>query len=317
MKERRRNPVRLQIRVIIYILIIAALFLIRGRPDVRDLLRQATGGAAADTVLIVSGADQAPALMDRLLADYRRDYPRLRIVVRGGGSAQALEDLINGRAGAAVMSRPPLAGEQKLFAAARGDTVVWHPIALGAIVVVGAAGVPDTSVELETLRRLAGGGSGGDAPRLYAPDPNHGLWDALRQRLELPPDPGEQAPPGVVFLADEQAVAEAVRAEPGAIGVVSSFALGADPGAAGLRALAVAAAGGGAPARPLSEEIASGAYPLWHYLHIGCRGRGGIQASKFVTHLTSPRGQRQIERTEFLPARVLPREILLDRRPPG
>jgi ABC-type phosphate transport system substrate-binding protein len=73
---------------------------------------------------------------------------------------------------------------------------------------------------------------------------------------------------------------------------------------------------GAAAARPTHEAIAAGSYPLWHHLHVACRPGGGIEGDKFVTHLTSARGQRQVERSGYLPSRQVPREVILSTTPP-
>lgn len=314
--QRRRSPVRPLVRWSIYVAVLIALFLLRGRPELQRLARPFAPGAAADTALVVAGTDLAPALAERLLEHYRRDYPRLAVQARGGGTAAALEDLVNGRADAAFLSRPPLPEEQSLIAGAGGDTALWFPIALGAIVVVTAADAPESNLTVDRLRALAAGEAGPGAGPLYVPDPNNGLWDALRAKLGLPPA-GTAAPAGVIFLRDEATVAAAVAAAPGAFGAASSFALRGAAAPPGARVVPLRAGPGQPAVPPGREEIAAGTYPLWHYLYVGCRPGGGAQGAKFVTHLTSPRGQRQIERTEYLPARQVPREILLNRGSPG
>ena len=68
---------------------------------------------------------------------------------------------------------------------------------------------------------------------------------------------------------------------------------------------------------PGEDEIATGDYPLHHYLYVSCRPDGGIQGSMFVTHLFSGRGQRTVKRLGFLPAREVAREIVLTTDPIG
>jgi len=55
----RRSQVRLLVRVVIYILVIIALWLLRGRPGVRRLTGRFAAGGAADTSYVVIGADPA------------------------------------------------------------------------------------------------------------------------------------------------------------------------------------------------------------------------------------------------------------------
>ena len=74
--------------------------------------------------------------MDVLVAHYRRDYPDLDIRIQGGGTNQALEDLVNRRADVAFLSRPPTPAEQDLFRQVDGDTAIVEPVGIGAIVVL-------------------------------------------------------------------------------------------------------------------------------------------------------------------------------------
>jgi hypothetical protein len=55
----RRSQVRLLVRVVIYILVIIALWLLRGRPGLRRFTGRFAGGGAADTTLVVMGAEPA------------------------------------------------------------------------------------------------------------------------------------------------------------------------------------------------------------------------------------------------------------------
>jgi ABC-type phosphate transport system substrate-binding protein len=127
------------------------------------------------------------------------------------------------------------------------------------------------------------------------------------------------APAGrVVFLKDDAAVLEALRQDGRALGLASSLFRASETGAEDARALPVQPDSAGARAvLPADEEVGTARYPLYHYLYVACRAHGGAEANKFVTHLTSARGQRQVERSGFLPARRYPREIILSTNPVG
>jgi hypothetical protein len=71
------------------------------------------------------------------------------------------------------------------------------------------------------------------------------------------------------------------------------------------------------PVEPGYEHVGYGEYPLYHYLYIACLANGSTRGAMFVTHVTSDRGQRQVERAGFLPARQTVRQIYLTRRPLG
>ena len=66
---------------------------------------------------------------------------------------------------------------------------------------------------------------------------------------------------------------------------------------------------------PEAAEVATGGYPLYHYLYAACRPQGGVLASGFVSFLHSGQGQRLVAREGFLPARNVPREIQLTNDP--
>ena len=68
---------------------------------------------------------------------------------------------------------------------------------------------------------------------------------------------------------------------------------------------------------PTYETVAGGDYPLFVSLFVACRTNGGIQGGKFLTHLASGRGQRQIERAGCIPARQVLREIFLTTKAVG
>lgn len=280
----------------LYVIVIAVLFVVRGKPSLAPWTQLLTGRAAADTTLTIAGRDLAPALIDDLLTGYRRDYPALTVTLTAGGTNQALEDLLNRRVDVAFLYRPPTAAEQAQLRTLDGDTAVVIPVAVGGLAVLAAPAAGPVSLTLDDPTR---GGR-----RLYAVDPNEGAWDALRGRL------GEA---DVTFLATPGDVARAVVADPGTLGVVSTFTLADDPS---VRRVPVSAPGDTAAA-PTFTNLVTGAYPLYHWLYVACRERGGIQGTKFVTHLASPRGQRQVERAGFVPARQVAREVILTRDPPG
>jgi hypothetical protein len=150
---------------------------------------------------------------------------------------------------------------------------------------------------------------------VWASDPNDGLWDALRQCLGLARD--APVPPNVKFLKDEKQVVEAVIADPRSIGTTSTLSLPDTVVTQGVHAVAIRADKGGAAAMPEYERIGYGDHPLYHYLYAACLANGSVRGAMFVTHLTSDRGQRQIERAGFLPARQTARSIVITTHPPG
>ncbi len=307
---------RWRARVILYLVVIAALLVIRGGLDLNRVKERLGMPEPALKTLSIAGADLAPELTARLVAAYRRDYPQTRVEITGGGTARALEALVNRRAEVAFLSRPPTAAEQDIFRNADGDTARWVPVALGAILVLAGPRSPVDSVSVAELRRLAGGTPVPPVDRLYVPDPNRGLWAAFRERLGLAP--GDTARPAdVAWLADDRAVAEAVRRDPGALGVAGALALTPSLDSLQVRAVPVRADSARAASLPGDEAVAYGRYPLYHRLYAAVRTDGGLAGRMFVTYLTSPRGQRRMEREGYLPSERTLREVVLTREPIG
>ncbi len=141
---------------------------------------------------------------------------------------------------------------------------------------------------------------------------------AIRTNLDLSIPPPEQ--PLIVYLADARAVLDAVSQDGQAWGMVSSLNAPLDTDAApppGLRIVPVKAEQDSLPALPTYENLATGAYPLFHNLFIVCRNNGDREGGKFLTHLASARGLRQVERSGVVPARQVLREIYLTTQPVG
>lgn len=298
-----------QARILVYLVVIAVLFLTRGDPRWNALFRARGGGG--DT-LVVAGRDLAPGLVDRLTENYRRDYPQLTVTVRDGGTNRALEDLVNRRANVAFLVRPPSPREQDLFRSVNGDSAVWYPVALGGIALL--AGGTGNAVTLEDMLRLGNGSVPSPFRHVYAPDPNRGLWDAFQASLDIPRrDP--KAGSGVVFLRDEAQILDAVRSGPAALGMASTLALPASL-PSGVALVRVGSPPDSA-ALPTYETIALDRYPLVHTLYAACRGGGDIEGAKFVTYLTGGPGQRQVERAGCVPALLYLREVVLTDHPLG
>jgi ABC-type phosphate transport system substrate-binding protein len=195
------------------------------------------------------------------------------------------------------------------------DSVLCFPIALGGIEILAHDGAGVDSLEANDLRRALRGDAVPGFDHVYAPDPNTGLWDALRKCLGF--SQTSPVPPGVTFLKDEKQVVDAVIADPRGIGITSTLSLPDTVVTEGVHAVAVRPDKGGPAAMPEYVRIGYGDYPLYHYLYAACLANGSVRGAMFVTHLTSDRGQRQIERAGFLPARQTARAIVITRHPLG
>ena len=305
-------------RMAIYITVLIVLYVNRGGVSWKRLTSTLRPDEPGEATLTIAGRDLAPSLVDRLVVHYRQDYPDLAISVNGGTTNQALEDLLNGRTSAAFLYRLPTAGEQDLFRTIDGDTAIVVPVAVGGVILVAGETAEPGPVTLADVRLLLDGDAAGRCERLYVPEPNEGMLDAVRQDLGLISNPAPM--PLIVYLADAPSVLEAVQRDGQAWGMVSTLNAGFDPMDAlppGLRLVTVQESAEAAPALPTYENVATGAYPLHHFLFLACRENGDRQGGMFLTHLASARGLRQVERAGVVPAKQFMREIHLTTTPMG
>jgi ABC-type phosphate transport system substrate-binding protein len=323
----KRRPNRPFVWVAFYAAVIAAVFVIRGQME-----RPGTGlrfSAESDTVktITLAGLELAPDLVPQIIKKYQDLYPQLHVIPEDGGTVRALEALANRRAAVGLLYRLPTRDERALVRAAVNDTVLCFPVALGGVAILANALSGVESFAMDDLRRLARDEADPRFDRLYAPDPNQGLWDAFRISLGVYEEaarlPASATPEyeRITFLKDEAAVIEAVLADPRGLGIASTLSMPdslpefADGRA--VRAVPVLPDTGLVPVEPGYEQIGYGEYPLYHYLYVACLGNGSTRGSMFVTHLTSDRGQRHVERAGYLPARQSIRQIYLTRHPLG
>ena len=290
-------------------------FVLRGQQAQRGIGFRLPNESDTVTTIKLVGRELAPNVVARMVANYEREYPKLHVVVGDGGSVRALEAIANRQAGVGLLYRPPTSAEQKLIKEAVGDTVVYYPIALGGIAAIANATWPVDSLALDDLRGILRNESAAGVERLYAPDPNQGLWGAFLAGLGFDEDAVEKA--RVTFFKDEMEVLQAVAADPASVGIASTLTLPDTLAVLGVRTLRVLPDSGSVAFEPGYEQIGYGEYPLYHYLYAACLSNGSVRAAMFVTHLTSDRGQRQVERAGVLPARQTVRQIYLTRKPVG
>jgi ABC-type phosphate transport system substrate-binding protein len=327
MEAPKRRPTRLFAWVAVYALVIAAVFVIRGQQQRPGLGIRLPSESDTVTTITAAGRELAPDLMQQLVDSYHEFYPKFHVLLADGGTVRALEQLANRRAQVGFLDRLPTADERRIVYSVVGDSVLCFPIALGGIAILTNSLGGVESVAMTELRHLARDKADPRFDRLYAPDPNQGLWDAFRQGLDVSEDVARTvagAAPElahITFLKDETAVIEAVLADPRGIGIASTLTLPDSlpelSGTRAVRAVAVLPDTGLVPVAPGYEQIGYGEYPLYHYLYVACLAHGSVRASMFVTHLTSDRGQRHVERAGYLPARQVMRQIYLSRRPLG
>jgi ABC-type phosphate transport system substrate-binding protein len=304
--------------VAIYGAVVGALLVFRIVPEIRSRISGVGFPAGGSATLTVSGQDVAPELISSAVAEYQGLYPDMDLRVRPGGTLHAVDDLLNRRADVVFMNRELTKAEERIVHAA-GDSMLAYAVALGAIMVVVSSRAPLDSLPVGELREILAGNpgapsSGGEPYRVYAPEPNLGLWGAVATQLGLPEVPGD----GVFWLASEAEVLSAVAADPVGLGLVSTFTFPHARDGPGWRAIRIGREPGDSTgALPVAGPIETGTYPLYHYLYAGCLSSVNELGAGFVTFFHSGRGQRWIRREGYLPAREVLHEVQLVQLPIG
>jgi len=305
----------LRARFWIYALVVIVLLVFRVVPSLRSVpgARKAPFG---EKELRISGLDNAPLLIPRLVAFYHQQYSDLRMETMPGGTIRAVEDLLNGRADVAFVSRPLTAPEDSVVRSV-GDSLLLFPVALSGTLVLTARSTNLDELSVGGLRKVLLGQRpaewpGTESAPVYAPSPSSGFWGAVASQLGLADTVGAN----VEWTESDREAARMAESHPGSIALISSLAF--DPSTEpGLRPVQVAADPGTAAATPTPDAIAGGTYPLYHYLYASCRNRPRALAAGFVSFLHGEKGQMLVRREGFLPAREIAREIELGQMPAG
>ncbi len=298
-------------RYIIYVLFIAGIIGWRLAPQLSNVVKKVPGiGKASGGAIVISGTDSAPEFVVETVAQFTSEYPKVTVEIGGGGTLTALENLLNRRADIAVLSRPPTEREARI-AGERGDSLVCFPVALGGIAFLAPAAAGIEAVTLGELRALLASGPAAAFPgrrveRLYGPNPNSGLWEALLARLGMPPT----LAPAYVPLETGEQVVSALRQDPGGIGFTSTLTYELAAEGEAVREVAVTTDGIGARL-PTKGNIVDGSYPIFHNIYLCTISGGEALASGFVTYYTQPTGQKWVARRGFLPARLPSRVVQL------
>jgi phosphate transport system substrate-binding protein len=234
---------------------------------------------------------------------FRDRYPKsaeIRIVANG--SAEGMEQLVNGDVAMSILTRELTDPEVKAAVARAG--LVAYPIAWDALAVIVHRDCPVEQIsrtELANVYRgtLTGwqglGWKGGGSIFPLTADPRSGLYEFIRQSLLG----GDAYGQGVYAQTSEKAIVDLVATRPGTIGLVS-HALVDDR----VRTLRVSSAKG-LPYVPLSREtLMLKQYPLLRGISLCTPEQAGATASDFVTFVSSMDGQRIAVRYGYAPATV-------------
>lgn len=253
--------------------------------------------------IVLAGAETlAPMLRGEVLA-FRDRYPKsAEIRIAANGSAEGMEQLVNGEVNMSVLTRELTDPEVKAAVARAG--LVAYPIAWDGVAAVVNAACPVEQIsrtELADIYRgvitqwdTLGWKAGGPILPLTT-DPRLGLYEFIRQSLLG----GDAYATGVYAQPSEEEIVRIVAERPGSIGLVSHGLVDER-----VRALRVSIAQG-LPSVPLSREtLMLRKYPLLRGLSLCTPQRADATASDFINFVSGMDGQRIAVRYGYAPATV-------------
>jgi phosphate transport system substrate-binding protein len=255
------------------------------------------------TPIVVAGAEYVGPLLRAEILAFRERYPdadSIRVV--SNGSAEGMEQLVNGDVDMSMLMRDLT--DPEVEAAVRRDGLQAFPIAWDAVAVIVNPSCPLEQISRSELGAVYSGAvtswaplgwkRGGEVIALTA-GPRLGLHEYLRQALLG----GGPYAPTVYAPATEEEIVDAVATHPNAVGCVSRpFA------DARVRVLSVAPAKG-LPAVPLTREtLLRRAYPLMRSVALATPAKPRETASEWITFISGIDGQAIVARFGYVPATV-------------
>jgi len=258
--------------------------------------------------IVLAGAEHlVPLLRGEVLA-FRDRYPKaaeIRIVP--SGSAEGMEQLVNGEVTMSIMTRELT--DPEVQAAVAREGLRAFPIAWDGVAAIVNPSSPVRQISRTELGAVYRGAIGdwselgwkqGGAVIPLTSGPRLGLYEFIEQALLG----GEPYGAGVYALKSEQEIVDVVATRPNAIACVSREFVDTR-----VRALAVSSAIG-LPYIALDREtLVLRTYPLLRSISLCTRGNPADTATDFINFVTSMDGQQIVARYGYAPATVSVRVV--------
>ena len=241
-------------------------------------------------------------MMDREVEAFRELYPRVDVQMATGGSREGVAALMSQTADLVVAARE-LEPEERSVVVKGGMEIEGYRFAKDAVCVVVNPANRTVSISVEDLRRIYLGearqwadvhGIGGTIVPVIPPLAGD-LMTSFMQRVM-----GGEAPTAPALRADsDSGVVSLVRANPGAVGFVSSVYAASD-----VKVLRVSSITGLPNWKPDAERVYRGDYPLSRLLNLYVRSTGPKLANGLITFVSTRDGQRIVHEAGFVPTTV-------------
>ena len=261
--------------------------------------------AAPSAPIVLAGAEYlAPLLRAETLA-FQARYPRSdSILIAANGSAEGMEQLVNGEVGMAVLMRDLT--DPEVEAAVQRDGLHAYPVVWDAVAAVVNRSCPVEQISRDELARIYSGEisnwselgwKDGGAVIALTSGPKQGMYAYLQQLLLG----GGSYAPTIYAPPTEAEAIQTVATRRNAIACVSRPLIEGDDR---VRPLAVSRATG-LPYVTLSREsVLDRTYPLLRNIALATPAKARPTASDFITFVSSVDGQRIVARHGYAPATV-------------
>ena len=261
--------------------------------------------AAPSAPIVLAGAEYLAPLFRAEVLAFRERYPKSdSIVIANNGSAEGMEQLVNGEVGMSVLMRDLT--DPEVEAAVQRDGLHAYPVVWDAVAVVVNRSCPVEQISRDELAGIYSGEitewgelgwKGGGSIIALTSGPRQGMYAYVQQLLLG----GANYGPTVYAPPTEGEAVATVASRRNAIACVSRPLV---EGAAEVRALAVSRATG-LPYVPLTREsVLDRTYPLLRNIAVATPAKPRTTASDFITFVSGVDGQRIVARHGYAPATV-------------
>ncbi|HKW50315.1 MAG TPA: substrate-binding domain-containing protein [Candidatus Eisenbacteria bacterium] len=256
--------------------------------------------------LTLAGTEYLAPLLRAEIREFRDQYPDAdSIVIRESGSAEGMEQLVNGEVSMSLLLRELT--DPEVEAAIRRDGMQAFPVAWDAVAVIANPASPIEQISRTELAAVYRGETkewaslgwrqGGDIIALTA-GPRLGIYAYLEQALLG----GDSYAPTVYAPPTEEEVVEVVATRRNAVACVSRPL--AEQAGSRVKTLRVSQAIG-LESIPLTREtLVTRRYPLLKPISIATSAHPASTVSSFINFVSGMDGQRIIARHGYAPAAV-------------
>ncbi|MFD2600550.1 PstS family phosphate ABC transporter substrate-binding protein [Flavobacterium suzhouense] len=292
------------------LLIVVSVFSCKDEKATGEKKIEETLTSGTTTILVDNTVEPA---VDDILQVFHSVYPRAHITLVNKSETEVVKDLVENKAGVAVMSRL-LTDEENAYFVKRKITPQITQFASDAVAFITNKAAKDTVVELNEILKLVKGQTSDKVQKLVFDNANSSTVGVLLNIAGVKQLPSQN----IYSLKTNEEVIRYVHDNPGSIGVVGVNWL-SQPTAemskivSDVTVLAVDNVKIDKSVKryykPTQSNIATGSYPLIRKVYmLNYSGKDGLGMG-FATYIGAFEGQRIILKTGLLPVKLPYREI--------